>query len=420
MSALDPVATEPHAPIGSGKSPIDILRGVHALHPFFGFTMRPGITPADTLGATGLQALCRDPRMGDTPTPPPAWATLPANALGMWSEAPFPYAAQPNDLVVGLFGSSVAAWFALQGRQALAERLAMIPELRGQRLVLLGFGIPGGKQPQQLSVLSYVLSRGQHLDLAINIDGYNELMWASYNHHVERVDFSYPTCHLLNPLKHLIHGGDASPEGIFALARSLRHRRRAQRVADLRARLPLAPMRSALGVVERALRRAASRGYGESASAAIDPAHDPLPLPSAQGYDGAPPLAAYWRDCSLQFHRICAAHRIVYLHLLQPNLYSTERPPTEEERAFMRPDDPILRTVREQYPQLLELGRELRAAGVLCTSPDAALAKLPYSVFADCWGHLNQLGNIVLAELIGTHLERLVQEEAATGPAAAR
>src|SRR5262245_24061816 len=303
--------------------------------------MRQGVTPARTVGASALEDMCRDPMdLSGKPPPRPSWADLPANALGLWSEEPFPYEAQPGDVVVGLFGGSVATCFAMQGREALRERLATIPQLEAQRVVVLGFGIPGGKQPQQLAVLNYVLSRGQHLDLAINIDGINEVMWASYNHHVQGIDFSYPTSHLLNPLKHVVHGGDASTEGVLALARSLRYRMRAERVANLRARVPTLAIKATLGVLERRLRTAASRTFGDATAARVDPTRDPLPLPPPQGYPSDPPIATYWRDCSLQFHRICAAHRIVYLHVLQPNPYSPARRPTEAEQAFFRPDDP--------------------------------------------------------------------------------
>jgi len=49
----------------------EILRSIHVLHPFFGFTMRPGVTPADTLGPSALAEFCRDP-MDLSGTPPPS------------------------------------------------------------------------------------------------------------------------------------------------------------------------------------------------------------------------------------------------------------------------------------------------------------------------------------------------------------
>jgi hypothetical protein len=242
-------------------------------------------------------------------------------------------------------------------------------------------------------------------------------MWAGYNH-AQGIDFTSPTAHLLRPLKHLIHGGDASTDGVLVLARALRHRMRAERVARWRASLPVALVGAALGRLERRLRRAASRAFGRASDAPLDPTRDPLPLPPPQGYRGDPPAAAYWRDCSLQLHRICAAHRILYLHVLQPDLYSPDRPPSEPERALLRPDDPNVKALRAGYPQLAAGGRELREAGVLFASADAAFARIPYPLFADCWGHLNQLGNRVLADLIGMYVESVVHAPAANAGAA--
>lgn len=391
------------------------LRSIHVLHPYFGFTLRPGETPKDVIHPGGIHAMCSgfdtvSDLAKQEPEPPP-WLHLPANELGMWSTRPFPYAPAGDEVVVGLLGGSAASYFTFQGAAALDERLQRIPELGGRRAVVLNFAIPGGKQPQQLAVLNYVLSRGQHLDLVINLDGINEVLWASYNHRFQGVDFTLPTTHLLTPLKHLVHGGSAGAEGILALADSIRSRLRADRLARLRARLPSAALGVLLGAVERHLREQADRHFTAAARSRLDPGADPLPF--APAVAGDPPLAEYWRDCSLQLHRICLAHGIAYLHLLQPTPYTSGREATETERSFLEPDGPNARLVAEHYPRFTLLGEELREAGVAFASADAAFARIPMTVFSDVWGHLNQLGNEALAELIGLQVERIVREPVA-------
>jgi hypothetical protein len=392
------------------------LRSIHALHPYFGFTLRPGRTPADVIHRGGIHAMCSGfetvSDLGERaaiPEPPP-WLHLPANRLGMWSSRPFPYQPRAGEIVIGLFGGSAASYFTLQGAEALDQRLRSIPELGGSEAVVLNFAIPGGKQPQQLAVLNYVLSRGQHLDLAINLDGINELLWGSYNHHVQGVDFTLPTTHLLAPLKHLVHGGSAGVEGVLALADSIRSRLRADRIARLRSRMPSAALRLLLGGAERRLRGASSRRFAAATRAGVDPDSDPLPFAPAAA--APPPLAEYWRDCSLQLHRVCLAHGIIYLHILQPTPYTSGRQATGTERAFLDPDGPNARLVAEHYPRLAELGGELRRAGVPFASADAAFAQMPLTLFSDVWGHLNQLGNEALAEFIGLQVERIVREPA--------
>jgi hypothetical protein len=385
------------------------LRSLHVLHPYFGFTMRPGRTPEGSFHPVQIGALCTGPGEG-LPSERPSWLDLEANALGMWSEHPFPYEPAPGEIVIGIFGSSVASFFGMQGTRALEERLAQIPELAGNRIVVLNFGIQGGKQPQQLAVLNYVLSCGQHLDVAINIDGINELLWATYNHRVQGVDFTFPTAHLLAPLKHLIHGGDASIEGVLALADSLRNRKRADQLRRLRSRVPSAAVRTLLRSAERRLRTAANARFGDASRVVVSPDVDPLPFPAARTPEKDPDFAEYWRDCSLQLHRICLAHRIIYLHVLQPTPFTSGRQPTEAERYFLGADNPNHRILIEGYPRLAELGEELRAAGIPFASADAAFARIPQTIFSDTWGHLNQLGNEVLAEFLGIQIERIVHE----------
>jgi hypothetical protein len=402
-------------PSSAGRDDRDAdLRSIHALHPYFGFTMRPGRTPAQSIDPVGIRAMCTVLEGVRSPERAP-WVDVPANELGMWSTLPLPYRASTEQILIGIFGGSAASFFALQGEEALAERLARIPELGGSPAVLLNFAIPGGKQPQQLAVLNYVLSRGQRLDLAINLDGINELLWGDYNHRVQGVDFTLPTTHLLAPLKHLVHGGGASAEGVLALADSLRSRLRADRLARLRRRVPSAALQVVLAAAERRLRGSASRRFAEATQARTDPGADPLPFAAAG--EAEPPLEEYWRDCSLQFHRVCLAHRIIYLHVLQPTPYTSGRRATAIEREFVQPDGPHARLLGGRYPRLAELGEELRAAGVPFASADAAFARISQTLFADVWGHLNQLGNEVLAEFIGLQIERIVREPAVAAEA---
>ena len=89
--------------------------------------------------------------------------------------------ASDRQLLVGIFGGSVGAWFCEVGADRLAARLAAAPAFRGRDVVPLCFSHEGYKQPQQLLVLSYFLSIGQAFDLVINIDGFNEVAMSPLN-----------------------------------------------------------------------------------------------------------------------------------------------------------------------------------------------------------------------------------------------
>jgi hypothetical protein len=95
----------------------------------------------------------------------------------------YPIAKREGEVLVGIFGGSVAAGFALatQGSPEFAKQLARVPAWSGKRIRILNFAMPGFKQPQQLLTLAYYLSLGQHFDLVINIDGFNEVVTSQRN-----------------------------------------------------------------------------------------------------------------------------------------------------------------------------------------------------------------------------------------------
>ena len=95
----------------------------------------------------------------------------------------YPMPRREDEVLVGIFGGSVATGFALHAQQypEFAARLASMPQWKGKRVRVLNFSMPGYKQPQQLIALAYFLSIGQHFDLILNIDGFNEVVTTARN-----------------------------------------------------------------------------------------------------------------------------------------------------------------------------------------------------------------------------------------------
>lgn len=95
----------------------------------------------------------------------------------------YPITKREGEVLVGVFGGSVAMGFSLaaQASAEFAEQLSRIPAWSGKRIRILNFAMPGFKQPQQLLTLAYYLSLGQHFDVVINIDGFNEVVTSQRN-----------------------------------------------------------------------------------------------------------------------------------------------------------------------------------------------------------------------------------------------
>jgi hypothetical protein len=87
-----------------------------------------------------------------------------------------------EELSVAVFGGSVAAYFSVDGREAMARVFAEDPALRGRRLRVQSFALGGFKQPQMLEALAYMLALGHRFDVVVELDGFNDVA-LSFNTH---------------------------------------------------------------------------------------------------------------------------------------------------------------------------------------------------------------------------------------------
>jgi len=92
--------------------------------------------------------------------------------LGFPSKGDDPFRENSNDsITVALFGGSFAEGVSTQGRLRIKSTL----QDHGINARILTVAMGGYKQPQQLLALTYLLSQGAHIDVAVNIDGFNEV-----------------------------------------------------------------------------------------------------------------------------------------------------------------------------------------------------------------------------------------------------
>ena len=173
------------------------------LHPYFGPTHRQGY-PFDI----------PEPLREGESTP----ARVPTNNFGFASSRDYPFVkSSSNQVVLGMFGGSVGAWFCHVGSHRLLEDLKANEYFKSREIVPLCFSHEGYKQPQQLLVLSYFLSIGQTFDLVVNIDGFNEVALSSFNNQ-RGLDISMPSAMHLDPLVNLVNQTTLTPEKLQSLA----------------------------------------------------------------------------------------------------------------------------------------------------------------------------------------------------------
>lgn len=331
------------------------------------------------------------------------------NNVGFGSPLAYPVArAHERQLLLGIFGGSVARQFCDSGAPRLAAALGRSPAYAGRDIVTLCFAHEGYKQPQQALVLAYFLSIGQEIDLAINIDGFNEVALGRYNADRGR-DVSMPSPIHLDPLVNLIDRSTMTPAMVQSLAAIEGYKQRlnalATRIAAARFAFP-AFVREQYRAWMLAAYQAELARYAalppNPATASLVQVTPPLRPQTPQGlYDD---IAAQWAGASSVMHAMLAARSAAYVHALQPNQYFTRRQfGVEEARVALNPATPFKPPVEQGYPALQRAGAALGGSERFADATEI-FDREPSAVYADDCCHYTQRGNELLADFLAARV----------------
>jgi hypothetical protein len=370
------------------------------LSPYFGPIHRAG-------SALDIPAALRE-----TPASP---SRVEANNFGFASPHAYPFARTGGDqLVVGIFGGSVAAWFCQVGVSRLEATLKQNPFFARRTLVPLCFSHEGYKQPQQLLTLAYFLSVGQQFDLVINIDGFNEVALSPLNEQ-HGWDISMPSVMHLDPLINLVNQSTLTSEKLDSLAAIGRDKRRLNALAARLNRNRFASIDFVLGryyaFVERRYREELVR-FDQLPSNPPQQSviHVAPPVRDRRGTNVYEDIAREWIASSLLMKQLLTARGVPYFHVLQPNqYYSTRTFSAAEAKVAFNAGSPFKEGAARGYP-FLEMA--LQSSG---GAPDVLNAVHVFdaeraAVYIDDCCHYTLVGNQRLADFIAKSIL------ASTGP----
>lgn len=339
------------------------------------------------------------------------------NNVGFGSPLAFPYArtSEPQFLV-GIFGGSVARQFCDAGVARLAADLRTRAALGDREIVPLCFAHEGYKQPQQLLVLSYFLSVGQALDLAVNIDGFNEVALGTYNDERGR-DITMPSPLHVDPIVNLIDRTTLTPDALYVLADISRAK---ERLNTLATRLQGARS-AAVGVLtamyydytraryEADVARFAGLSTAPAAQSMLQLTPRLRPRDGEQLYAD---IAGHWANASQLMADALAARRVPYVHVLQPNQYHSQHAfSADEARIAINPATPFKPPVERGYPVLRETGRALAQRLPFFDATDL-FDREPQAVYQDDCCHYNARGNELLGAFIAARAADVMRREA--------
>lgn len=312
-----------------------------------------------------------------------------------------------DQVIIGIFGGSVAWWLSKLGEEQLREALSQSPELAGKKIIFLRLALGAYKQPQQMLELSYLLTRGAEFDVIINLDGYNEVAVPRLEH---AFDPLYPY------LWPELMANTLNPDAIRIIGRIELLRMLEAQTDKLITNFPWSSTAQLVAQLSQKLLHSKRASYSAALKSAIGQSAL-LPVAKGVGQSYATheelyqALADVWMRSSETMANLCRQHQIRYLHFLQPNQYvPNSKIMSDEERAVAisprhEDSDPVIRA----YPILQSRGATLRERGVEFIDLTGVFSATAEATYVDNCCHLTQLGNQILARAIARQIVRPAQ-----------
>jgi hypothetical protein len=374
------------------------FNALNRLSPYYGYMFGPGLTIERVAPEKRLRAIGY--------TTPPEYATWHFNNFGFLSDRDYPASSDPQDFVVGIFGGSVAFWLAMDGGRAIRENLARLPALAGKNIILLNFASGGYKQPQTNLILNYFLAAGQHFDLIVNLDGFNE-SFISLENLEQGIHPLMPRVSGVRSVENSLISSEAGYE--VAAARYQR--------AGLEWRMAASKSAVYYYVLHALRDRARAREVAQekiAAEAAEGRRYAVVLAAETASYEQRlPSIVNAWTIGSLTMDAIAKRAGALYLHILQPNQYFGSRPFVEAEREPLSKElTPMpVEIIRKTYRELIAASARLREQGVDFVDATQVFVGHDETIYYDSCCHFNLHGYSIFVEtLLAPAMRRAIEQ----------
>jgi len=352
-------------PFGMGDVPARLRIHKEVVHPYMGYVYDPTVEQSSPYG------------ISDTP--------------------PVQHRS-PDKVIIGIFGGSFADDIAYNMANELSEKLK--PSFPGREFVVVKATIGGYKQPQQLMALNWFTALGGDFDIVINIDGFNDVALPALENVPDTNPFFPRQWHLrmrtvpdteflatVGKIRFLDSVG-AKWQSFFRTG-PLRYSVTANTVWRIGDQLLY---NAAVNQRAKLPKMSAANTY-----AAAGP-----PAPFANDEEMYSALGHLWEESSFQMNALARAKGIRYFHFLQPNQYIEGSKPMgdEERRVAIRADHPYAKSVRQGYPVLRELGKDLARRGVNFVDLTNIYANTHDPLYRDNCCHVNTAGQRLVIDTV--------------------
>lgn len=254
------------------------------------------------------------------------------------------------------------------------------------RFVVDNAALPGGKQPQQLFKLHYLLMLGERYDIVINMDGFNEIALPLIENRTLGNHVAYPRSY-----SKLVASVNSNSECLM----------RANHYARHNSWHPLSEV-AHLAYIIWCHREVEQQGLDEN-----------NPIAAVSGYQDATEQAivaeevALWQNATQSIAKLAPVYGFTYIHAIQPNQYvSDSKALSAEEKEKYLAYPHYGTAIRDYYHRL---NFDFWPASEQATLLDLrdVFRNQPDTLYRDACCHLNNTGMALLSEAIAQRAEHV-------------
>lgn len=320
----------------------------------------------------------------------------------------FPFTAKENQVIVAIFGGSVAGALGIlaRGDDYFRKKLKSLPQFADKEIVFLTFASGGYRQPQQVMILTYYLLIGQKFDMVINVDGFNEVVTA-FNNNNDNIDISLPATDIwFNTGRHIERVNMRSGDGRgVALAQHALEDVKLSRSSEQCMFAMCFITRKILQHYHRLQMANTDSGEKEKWRAYT---HFYLPLKHKQPendltFKKIPAMmkkqAQLWENSARRMAEMAQDSNAQYIHLLQPTmLYVVDK--KIKAKNPENPYDRYIPVLKDGYPRLINKIPAMRADGINITDGTGIFDDYQGDIYSDDCCHYNMAGMQIMVDRI--------------------
>lgn len=324
-----------------------------------------------------------------------------------------------NEITIAIFGGSVAYWMNSNSRDLLIQELQKSASFRGKKINVISTALGGYKQPQQLIALNLLLTLGHQVDVAVNIDGFNEIVLPYSDNFESHITPYFPRLWNFYSRKGLNSGSlrvllkiSNLKEKQILLAQKLPDSLKNYAVILMLWNTIDSTIEKKIITLNNQLARSLNQEVASTQTTGQD--NEIKDVPELLRYS-----ATVWQNSSAQMSTLLKQNNTLYLHFLQPNQFvsdSKQFSPDEikliQSAVTSATDSAPYKyayAAKEGYPLLKDHGRKLVEKGINFYDTSTIFRGRTDTIYVDTCCHYNQKGYDILAQFIAAEIVKKYQ-----------